>query len=179
LREAIDIANGPTPASLMLCPGSLTLTSDIDITGKEFTLSCHGAGEPCSVSGGKSTRLFRGGPTSAVFDGVTFEDAVGDQGAAFYIVGGSVVMTNCIFQNNVGILGGAVYVDIDGILQFESGSFLSNTAEEEGGAIYALHGAVRLVESLFQFNQAGSVRWFSIHDAFVGIYFSYLILLCL
>lgn len=156
-----------SPVKLLLCPGTITLTSEIDLTGKTFELECFNAtaskksssnDKPCRINGRRQTRLFRGGPTFAGFNGIHFTEGESPAGSIFYVIGGTVALTDCILSNSSAADGGAIFVDSEAILLLDR-SFLFQNSAENGGAIYSIAGDVRMSGTRFMSNFASEVRF--------------------
>ncbi|MEO0468096.1 MAG: Ig-like domain-containing protein [Bacteroidota bacterium] len=93
-----------------------------------------------------------------------FEDNVGTtyDGGAFKSYNGSGVFIDCLFEDNAGAQGGAVYHF--GPFDFVRCTFRNNSSALEGGAVYAF-GQSRFVNCFFDGNQAatdgGAIRFYS------------------
>jgi hypothetical protein len=157
LSSAIESASTvmDAPTLLYQCPGTIIMSSEIDMSGRSFDLDCAGNEGDCIISGGFTTRLFRGGPVLGVFQNIEFRDASSEYGAAFYVIGGSVGLKGCSLQDNAATIGGAIYVDVDGSLSFNNGTISGNMAKGDGGAIFATFGSVSISDAIIENNIAG------------------------
>jgi predicted outer membrane repeat protein len=88
-------------------------------------------------------------------DGIDFNDANSGSGGAIFNNGGTVVITNSTFTNNiVAVFGGAIYNN--GNLTITNSSFGSNNAGD-GGAIYSMGGSVSITNTNFSTNTSANV----------------------
>jgi hypothetical protein len=111
--------------TVILCPGStIPLTSEIDIGGMRFDLRCgnedtprqglrlfrtrNGSStDPCTISGNRTTRLFKGGPALAKFRGIVFREGKAPDnspGGALALTDGSTEFAQCQFIGNQAIV---------------------------------------------------------------------------
>lgn len=95
--------------------------------------------------------------SSAIFSNVSFigQDHENTKGAALRIdkVETEVIISNCTFQENVGSVGGALYIcTTDAAIT--NTIFLNNTAKGSAGAVFTKYGSVIYTSTLFQDNRA-------------------------
>lgn len=95
-----------------------------------FDLSSH----PSREDNCRSLIAFGGGTKATMtLDGLV---VAGATSSALEISGGNVSVSNCVFRNNAGDSGGAVYGSGTGDLKFYNCTFTGNWAEEVGGGIF-------------------------------------------
>jgi len=169
------------PAFAAALPGAVVLVRDgvysssadreVDTRGKSFTLRSSGGAAACIVDpggAGRAVRSFGGG--NLVVEGLTFrngavlapfnESLQFAAGGAIYSDSGSLVVRDCVFENNTSLAGGALALRNGRI---ERCSFVGNSASAGGdaGAVYCTGpvggtGSLSVIESEFRGNQAGS-----------------------
>jgi predicted outer membrane repeat protein len=92
--------------------------------------------------------------SSAIFNNCIFHNNIGVRGSAIYSQFATMVLNSCTFSNNSASLeGGAVYALASGITSTGS-TFLYNTASIQGGAISALQGSLTVVTTIYEGNEA-------------------------
>jgi hypothetical protein len=132
------------------CDGVILMSNSIEIT---VNTTIDASGRSVILSGGGKVRLFSFPQTDRLITlkGLTISDGYAPEGGAISLMGASVVLVRCKFENNVakGIpgRGGAVAARGDGgRLQIEDCTFLNNRAEGSaetpqisggGGAIFS------------------------------------------
>ncbi|CAI5525921.1 unnamed protein product, partial [Closterium sp. Naga37s-1] len=90
-------------------------------------------------------------------DGSKFrENRAGSGGGVGKVSGsGRLVMTRCEVEANESPTGGALWVEMEGVVEDARSSFTGNKASFEGGAVFATHSAtVKLLSSQFGSNSA-------------------------
>jgi len=75
-------------------------------------------------------------------------------GAGMYSSGGSPVLKDCVFRDNLAYGNGGGFYGEDGAPVLEDCLFEGNTAERSGGGLYSQEGAVTLERCTFQRNHA-------------------------
>jgi predicted outer membrane repeat protein len=133
----------------------------------------------CQITGGGKNRIFSGSPVSAFFVDLDFTMGFASEGGVARLTGGKTVFTQCTFSHsnatrlggaisttgnktvvdvrsgefryNKAVIGGAVHVG-DGATMSLSGSFRSNFAIVQGGAIFVHNATVPIFDGVFQNN---------------------------
>ena len=171
LREALGYADAnPGPDVITItasCPAAspVALTSDLDITAGDVTITGPGAAD-FVLDGGDTVRILRvattgdvalsgmtlrngfsGGAGGAILlseagsltlSGVVVADSHGLFGGALYAANsdtGSLVVVDSLFDGNTADAGGAFYLGNDGGITISSSTFTENTATSGSGAI--------------------------------------------
>lgn len=157
LRQAVGMAvsDPASPTLLVVCSGVLTLTEEIDLTGKSVEFACFLGGSSCVISGGDTTRLFSGGPVLAIFHDLHLQEGSADFGGCLNIEGGTVtLMDNRIKDCSASASGGAIYVDAASTVSIQGGRIRDNVAGEDGGGIFAISSTVSIERTTLQGNEA-------------------------
>lgn len=138
-----------------------TVSTEIDITGKTFSIGCDSLTSPfCTISGASKTRLFVGSPTLANFFDVTFANgkATAGDGGLVLLTGGKSVFFICRFEKGeTNSNGGAIGIT-GGENRFDSCAFSWNRAGLNGGAISVTGGnnvVVKIIGGGISYNTAG------------------------
>lgn len=180
LQAAIDAA----------APGDTVVAADgaysgagntfLNFRGKNLTLRSAGGAASCIIDGENAAPAFqfRSGETpAAIVDGFTirrgsftfgpgaaifassptiqncvFENNAGVNGGALYVAFGSPTLTNCTFTGNTGSSGGAVFSAF-GNPVFDRCTFTNNGAYQ-GGALYLIGGSATLINGVLVGNSA-------------------------
>jgi predicted outer membrane repeat protein len=131
---------------------TITVSREIDITGKNFTIGCDYAcpEDPdiscdnnwnCSITGTGSNRLFSGSPVDANFKLIDFSKGSADNGGVASLTGGATFFSICRFSENKATAnGGAIFASGSSALLslgFDFCVFFDNKATANGGAIFA------------------------------------------
>lgn len=158
LRDVIDA--GGEGKLCQVCESSdiVTLSSEIDISGKNFSLSCLPNDKcyttnACAIEGtiGVGSRLFSGEPTLAKFDTLQFRNGEADEGGAFHLTGGTTEFDKCEFNYNTATAGdgGALYVagGSTTVTLRKTGETTFNSASSQGGFLLATDNATVILDS--------------------------------
>lgn len=159
LRQAILNANAIAGAdtitfdaavtgTITLSSGQLSVNSDVILTGP-------GAGL-LTISGGDVSRIIyvSSGSAQASISGLSLTHGrTGGLGGAIEANGGSLVLTDCVFTDNVADEGGALAANGLSTLITRC-SFSANSADEDGGAVSADGGTVLIRDSTLSGNSA-------------------------
>ena len=107
----ILIANASEGNTILLCPGKVTFSNEIELT-KSITISCAGPTGSCIFDGNEATRHFASilidGKTFAFIDltfinGLANDNSVGggaEGGSLLLAFGSTTILTGCVFYNN-------------------------------------------------------------------------------
>ncbi|MBF0296763.1 MAG: DUF4347 domain-containing protein [Magnetococcales bacterium] len=175
LRQAIADANAnpgadtiqfslPAASRITLTAGSLTVTGDLTINGDfsgndqvaDVTIAGNGANfRAFLLNMGAINQELR--VNSVVIDGFT-PNIGGYAGAGFAIQKGTLRLDHVTLSNNTAsnaALGGAVYLDANGVLEITD-STLSTNSSIYGGGVASQGGAVTVTRSLLADNTATS-----------------------
>lgn len=136
------VAAAPANAIVNVAAGTYLVPVEIDLSGKVITI--RGA---VGLSGSPATILLSGGSErilamvdtadAATIENLEFVNGGGSSGGAVDIVASSPNFTNCVFRENSGNNGGAVYIRGNGSEPvFDGCVFIDNVANNRGGAIY-------------------------------------------
>ena len=141
LRRNIEAASNPVLIPLIpICAGTeIQITREIDITGKNFVLSCQTEDGDCRLSGGGNNRLFHGAPTFASFFDLTLSNGAADTGAIISLAGGTASIAGSVLRDSVAASnGGAIAIAGDATLVTILNCTLSSNqaVSGHGGAIY-------------------------------------------
>jgi len=105
--------------------------------------------------------VFVGSNGVANFEGCNIHDnTAGSRGGGLYIRG-TATLTNTNLYSNQASRGGGVYIDYDGVANFEGCNIHGNAADDDGGGLY-IYGTATLTNTNVYENQAGNVcspRW--------------------
>ncbi len=100
--------------------------------------------------------------STAVLNGFTIRDGVADvsgnfRGGGMYSINSTPQIVRCVFRENTGAEGGALYIlrPSSGFAEFVNCSFIENSATYYGGAAYPLHARVNWTNCQFIGNSAG------------------------
>lgn len=133
-----------------------TLSGVFTLTLKNLKLANGAIKTPYTtiIAGGGAISISNGNiiAENVIFDGNSVSGHTGIYGAAIAVNGSSAAgsyFKNCVFSNNVGDKGGAVYLNTWGtgtllapsIFQFEGCSFVSNEAKNTGGSALYIRSA--------------------------------------
>jgi hypothetical protein len=96
---------------------------------------------------------------------LTFRNGSSASGAVNFNGGGSLTVFNSLFEDNFGVLGGALYIQDDDdplSVTLRQSEFSGNQADEDGAAVYirddqGVASNVHIQDSLFFFNTAGLI----------------------
>jgi len=81
----------------------------------------------------------------------------GTSGGALYNYVAEMMVEGCTFINNsANNMGGAIYSYYEGSLTVRDSTFIRNSAENSGGAIHTEHGTARVTDSVFTENSASA-----------------------
>lgn len=142
----------------------VTLTSEIDITGKDFSITCleneNCPSEYCSIQGSGGHRLFSGAPQKANFDSIQFRNGEGADGGAFHLTGGATNFNSCGFLNNKATAGdgGALYVSGSSTKVTLTGTGESTyNGATYGAFLLATNGASIVIDSVGAVDSLGGI----------------------
>ncbi len=136
------------------------ISSEIIIEGNGYTISGIGKHRIFDVAGGTLT-----------LRNVTLADGKSSSGGAIRLrEGGRIEAEQVTFRNNSAATGGAIATLSDGAsASISNSSFFHNSAEDYGGAIYALHGNISLANSSFTRNRAETFGGGALHAEYGSI----------
>jgi hypothetical protein len=147
---------------IFACDGAITLTNTITNT---LNTALDGTGHTVTITGPQAFYVSSNSTLTMVF--ITITNCHSPKGAGVFNNGGTVNLTNVLFENNYanGSLtaggGGAIYNLAGGRLNADNCTFSNNSAQFcyycgpcLGGAIYNSNGAVTLRQCLFDSNAA-------------------------
>jgi CSLREA domain-containing protein len=181
LRGAIDSINGQADTSACVATGAAYGTNDtINLPAGTHTLSTAGTGEDNNLTGDldiKNNMIITGaGASSTTIDANSIDRVIhvtgaytvsisgvtitrgNEQGGGIYNGGGTVSVSNCIFNANTGINSGGGIHQNTGMLTISGSTFSSNNCNGVGcnaGAIRVVGGTASITNSTFSGNSAG------------------------
>jgi len=146
-----NVVTASWSGSAILCWGPLT------ITNCEFGFNSGGGGAVKPRSSGATTTI-----TGSYFhDNQSNGSAGGGYGGAIQVFDGpTATVTNCTFDNNSAVHGGAIYVSANATLNVGNATtstvFTGNTASRQGGGIRN-DGSATVINSTFSGNRATAI----------------------
>lgn len=148
--DSITFAPSTNGVTQVLTLGQITLDHTLTITGNGPTNTL--------ISGGDTSRILQFSAGDLTISGMTFEHGRAVLAGAFDLESpGNTVLTNCVFDHNVGNAapsgarqGGAIFQN-DGTLTISNSVFTTNTARL-GGAIQASGLSLTVTDTTFDAN---------------------------
>lgn len=128
-------ASGDT---LLLGPGMFSGPNNrkVDFLGKELVVTSQAGAAATVIDCGAAGRAFSlASGESGVISNLTLTNGSFGFGGSIFVVGGSPLITGCVFSGNLGTRGGAINVR-GGSPLIQGNRFEGNTASDWGGAIY-------------------------------------------
>jgi len=154
-EEELNYALNLTDAGdtiIITSPGTMNITSAIGIF-LDTTIQTVGSGS-FIFDGNSTNQLFAISPDLNVrLIGLTFQNSGSGQINGAVGNDGNLTIESCVFQNNNGNTGGAIYNSTTGNLIVNNSVFKNNIAAANGGAIYN-DGALSIDKSVFNNNQS-------------------------
>ena len=153
-----DLSGGEINGSVYLKKGSCIVSNDMLIYGgtRDNGGAIYVTGGNFSMSGGTISGSDATNGGAVYVDGGTFTMTNGlinnntaDNGGAVYISGGSFELYGGTISNNGAINGGAAYIDGGNLINIYNGIIDSNTASNNGGAIYATSDTTDILINVF------------------------------
>ncbi len=98
---------------------------------------------------GGAVYLWEGAPQ---FSKCIFRDNHASHGGGLFVADGEPVLIDCILSGNKASVGGAIYItyfDYPSHVVVSGCVFASNSAEQDGGAIFCSASKLKLVRSIF------------------------------
>jgi len=149
IQAALDLASSGDEVRVR--PGyyyeRLTLVDGVDITAET-----PGTVYLEAESDGSAITAIRVGATTQI-SGLIVRHGSADQGGGLYAVAASPVFTNCVFQENVAVLGGGAYLRDGSQASFVGCAFVDNLATV-GGGLYLDFAAVTIASCDISNNEA-------------------------
>ena len=161
---------------------------DIDFKGKAITVTSAGGPETCIIDcelQGRGFLFYSGETETSVLEGLTIKNGdagTGNDGGGIYANGSAPYINNCIFADNTGGSGGAIYLhSLPADCTINECTFTGNESSSNGGGIYCYNSgassSLTISEGTFSVNSAyndggGAVYASNVNAKFEGCTFN-------
>lgn len=152
ISDAVNEFNSTTNSNIYIKNGNYKISSEIELN-KDITIIGESK-EGTIIDGQSKSSIFKVTTNSKIsLINLTFKNAEGD-GALFLDSGDTIVVDNCIFDNNG---AGAIYHKSyfgSIVVNVTNSKFTNNFNSKDGGAIYLYRGSLNVINSIFDNNTA-------------------------
>ena len=153
ISGAVDNYNSSVNSNIYIKDGNYKISSEVDLN-KDITIIGQSK-EGTFLDGQGSSSIFKVSTKSKItLVNLTFKNAKGN-GALFLDSGDTIVVDNCIFDNNAagGIYYNTYYINAINVT-VKNSVFTNNFNSKDGGAIYLRQGSLTVLDSVFENNSA-------------------------